>query len=109
MSFFVRHFCQIISNRQKNKTSPGFFSLPPKATAFCTKVVKAVLCKSSGTFGKERMFCFGLGEGIILPLVCCHPKEKIGVEKIVKTGDILLSQWKLISPSMWKPGMFFPN
>lgn len=88
MSFFVRYFCQFISNRPKKKTSPGFFALPPKATAFCTKVVKAVLCKSSGTFGKERMF-FWLGETIISPLVCCHPKEKIGVEKIVKTGDIL--------------------
>ena len=65
--FLFRYFCQIISNRPKKKTSPGFFALPPKATAFCTKVVKAVLCKSSGTFGEERMF-FLLGKKALFHL-----------------------------------------
>ena len=54
--FLFGIFVRLFPTGQKKKTSPGFFALPPKATAFCTKVVKAVLCKSSGTFGKERMF-----------------------------------------------------
>ena len=78
--FLFGIFVRLFPTGPKKKTSSGFLPFPRKATAFCTKVVKAVLCKSSGTFGKERIF-FWLGEGIILPLVCCHPKEKIGVEK----------------------------